>query len=131
MINVLLALGVNNISTNRPLCQNNERMGRTTNIPNLLFPQYTHCFVSFRGAELGGWGGGGFSPQSFGDLFSFWEFFKNPFFAIYCSPPIKNLFPPTLVSFTTQTFEKRYIYIYIFSFLTRHHHQELNSSSKI
>ena len=63
MINVLLALGVNNISTNRPLCQNNERMGRTTNIPNLLFPQYTHCFVSFRGAELGGLGGRALAPN--------------------------------------------------------------------
>ena len=33
----------------------------------------------------------------FWDLFSkFWEFFENPLFAIYCSPPIKNLLPPTL-----------------------------------
>ena len=38
-----------------------------------------------------------YSPPSFGDLFSkFWEFFENPIFAIYCSPPIKNLLPPTL-----------------------------------
>ena len=58
----------------------------------------THTWVGHRqGAELEG--GGGFSPPSFGDLFSkFWEFFENMFFAIYCSPPpIKNLLPPTLV----------------------------------
>ena len=46
----------------------------------------------YRGVELGG-----FSPlPSFGDLFS-WEFFENPFFAIYCSTPIKSLLPPTLM----------------------------------
>ena len=51
-----------------------------------------------RGGGAGGAGGGALAPPSFGDLFSkYWEFFENPFFAIYYSPPIKNLLPPTLL----------------------------------
>jgi len=52
----------------------------------------------FRGGGTGG-ARGAIAPPSFWDLFSkFWEFFENPLFAIYCSPPIKNLLPPTLVA---------------------------------
>ena len=49
--------------------------------------------------QTGGRNWGAIAPPSFRDLFSkFWEFFENPLFAIYCSPPIKNLLPPTLTS---------------------------------
>ena len=52
--------------------------------------------VGSRGGGTGG-AGGAIAPPSFWDLFSkFWEFFENPLFAIYYSPPIKNLLPPTL-----------------------------------
>ena len=46
-----------------------------------------------------------------GDLFSFWDFFENPFFAIYCSPPMKNLLPPTLVLYTPN-FAKFFMYFH-------------------
>ena len=62
-----------------------------------IFEAFRWMFSSsIRGAELGA---GGLYPPSFGDLFSkFWLFFENPFFAIYCSPLIKNLLPPKLSS---------------------------------
>ena len=39
----------------------------------------------------GGGTGGAIAPPSFGDLYSkFWEILGISFFAIYCSPPMKN-----------------------------------------
>ena len=56
---------------------------------------YVLCNIQYQGGGTGG--AGAISPPSFWDLFSkFWEFFENPLFAIYYSPPIKNLLPPTL-----------------------------------
>ena len=65
-------------------------------------PDYLLLMIIFLSLNLfwirRGGTGGAIAPPSFWDLFSkFWEFFENPLFAIYCSPPIKNLLPPTLL----------------------------------
>ena len=56
---------------------------------NKIMQKNINLSLNQGGRTGGGWGD--YSPTFFWDLFSkFWEFFENPLFAIYYSPPHKK-----------------------------------------